>query len=345
MACGATGSALSSSSWRSCASTSTGSCSSGALTPSQANRTTRCTRRPSWWACRTTRVSVTRCRWRARSVVSVARFWRLLDEVDTVWVLGPYPHSVLLALMTICAGGGWCWACARTCRCMSAAADRTGAGCTGARTCSRGSGDCSRAATRSSSSAPSWSASTATARRAVCSRRPSRSSPSAIVDAAGEAVAARDYAGELTLLTVGRLETEKNPLLLADDAGPPAPERTQLAPAGLRRGPDARASCSERLRELGVHDRAELLGYVPIDGGLLDLYRSSHAFLHVSWTEGFPQVLVRGVRVGPAGGRDRRRRRAGGRRGRGAAGRAGRRRRRGRGIGADRRRRAAARAS
>ena len=29
----------------------------------------------------------------ARSLlISVARFWRLLDEVDTVWVLGPYPH-------------------------------------------------------------------------------------------------------------------------------------------------------------------------------------------------------------------------------------------------------------
>ena len=31
---------------------------------------------------------------------------------------------------------------------------------------------------------------------------------------------------------------------------------------------------------------------MPIDGGLLELYRTSHAFLHVSWTEGFPQVLV-----------------------------------------------------
>ena len=24
----------------------------------------------------------------------------------------------------------------------------------------------------------------------------------------------------------------------------------------------------------------------------MELYRSSHAFLHVSWTEGFPQVLI-----------------------------------------------------
>ncbi|MGH2799670.1 MAG: glycosyltransferase, partial [Thermoleophilaceae bacterium] len=46
-----------------------------------------------------------------------------------------------------------------------------------------------------------------------------------------------------------------------------------------------------RLRELGVDGAAELKGYVPVDGGLLDLYRESHVFLHVSWTEGVPQVL------------------------------------------------------
>jgi glycosyltransferase involved in cell wall biosynthesis len=30
---------------------------------------------------------------------------------------------------------------------------------------------------------------------------------------------------------------------------------------------------------------------VALHEGLLDLYRSSHVFLHVSWTEGLPQVL------------------------------------------------------
>ena len=44
--------------------------------------------------------------------------------------------------------------------------------------------------------------------------------------------------------------------------------------------------------ELGLEEHAEIRGYVPIDGGLLDLYRSSHAFLHVSLTEGVPQVLI-----------------------------------------------------
>ena len=54
----------------------------------------------------------------------------------------------------------------------------------------------------------------------------------------------------------------------------------------------------ERLRELGVADRAELLGYLPIHGGLMDRYRSVNAFLHVSWTEGMPQVLLEAFAAG-----------------------------------------------
>ena len=105
---------------------------------------------------------------------------------------------------------------------------------------------------------------------------------------AGDA-ARRSWDGERTVLSVGRLETEKNPLMLADVL-----ERLD--------GSDWRLLiCGEcplagelraRLRELGVEDRAELLGYVPIHGGLLDTYRAANAFLHVSWTEGMPQVLL-----------------------------------------------------
>lgn len=102
--------------------------------------------------------------------------------------------------------------------------------------------------------------------------------------------APRSYDGELRLLSVGRLEQEKNPLMLAD----------VLA---LLRAQDPRwrlVVCGEgslagalkaHLVELGVDDYAELVGYVPVDQGLLDLYRDSHVFLHLSWTEGLPQVL------------------------------------------------------
>jgi glycosyltransferase involved in cell wall biosynthesis len=58
------------------------------------------------------------------------------------------------------------------------------------------------------------------------------------------------------------------------------------------------AALEDRLRELGVADRAEVLGYVPFGPRLLDLYRQSHALLHVSWTEGLPQVLVEAFAAG-----------------------------------------------
>jgi glycosyltransferase involved in cell wall biosynthesis len=93
-----------------------------------------------------------------------------------------------------------------------------------------------------------------------------------------------------TVLSVGRLETEKNPLLLADVlAGLRASDpRWRLVIAG--EGP-LRGELEERLEALGVADAADLLGYVPVDAGLHDLYRSADFFLHVSWTEGLPQVL------------------------------------------------------
>src|SRR5439155_10368337 len=100
----------------------------------------------------------------------------------------------------------------------------------------------------------------------------------------------RSYDGELVALSVGRLEREKNPLLLADvlarlrERDP----RWRLVVAG--EGP-MEGELRERLRALGVEGAADVRGYVPIDGGLPELYRSSHAFLHISWTEGLPQVL------------------------------------------------------
>jgi phenylacetate-CoA ligase len=59
-----------------------------------------------------------------------------------------------------------------------------------------------------------------------------------------------------------------------------------------------RAELEERLRDLGVAERVELRGYVPYGPELLALYQDSHALLHVSWTEGFPQVLVEAFAAG-----------------------------------------------
>jgi glycosyltransferase involved in cell wall biosynthesis len=121
--------------------------------------------------------------------------------------------------------------------------------------------------------------------------------------------ASRAWNGERTVLSVGRLETEKNPLLLADVLARLMPNPAQAAePPASGHGGDWRfLICGEgpmedelrgRLRELGVEDRAELLGYLPIHGGLMDRYRSVNAFLHVSWTEGMPQVLLEAFAAG-----------------------------------------------
>lgn len=100
----------------------------------------------------------------------------------------------------------------------------------------------------------------------------------------------RRYDGELRVLSVGRLDPEKNPLMLADvlAALVERDPRWRLIVCGEGTLSDQLA---ERLRELGVEANAELRGYVPQDGGLSDLYGECQLLLHVSWTEGLPQVL------------------------------------------------------
>jgi len=114
---------------------------------------------------------------------------------------------------------------------------------------------------------------------------------------APEIALSRDYGGTLTLLAVGRLDPEKNPLILADilAALNAAEDRWRLVVCGEG---SLQEELAARLLELGVADRADLRGYVPNDQGLGDLYRSSHVFLHVSWTEGLPQVLLEALAAG-----------------------------------------------
>src|SRR4051812_44456550 len=124
--------------------------------------------------------------------------------------------------------------------------------------------------------------------------------PISLVDEADIASAdeahARVYDGDLVALSVGRLDAEKNPLLLADALAAlrRRDPRWQLVVCG---DGGLREALRARLRELGVDAHAELRGNVPFDR-LLETYRSSHALLHVSWTEGFPQVLIEAFAAG-----------------------------------------------
>ena len=104
--------------------------------------------------------------------------------------------------------------------------------------------------------------------------------------------AVRDYdADPLLMLSVGRLDPEKNPVLLADilSRALRSDPRWRLVVCGEG---TLREALVDRARELNVEDRLELRGYVPIDGGLWELYRDAHALIHVSYTEGVPQVIL-----------------------------------------------------
>ena len=106
----------------------------------------------------------------------------------------------------------------------------------------------------------------------------------------------REYDRDLVVLSVGRLDGEKNPLLLAD----------VLARLRQRSGRWRMVVCGEgalrsklenRLRALGIAEHAELRGHLEL-GRLRELYRQSHALLHVSHTEGVPQVLFEAFAAG-----------------------------------------------
>jgi glycosyltransferase involved in cell wall biosynthesis len=108
----------------------------------------------------------------------------------------------------------------------------------------------------------------------------------------------RDWTGTIDLLTVGRIDPEKNPLLLVEVMAAlerARPGRYRLRWAGV--GPLADA-VRHRAAELGLADCIELVGYVPFGPQLLALYREAHVFVHVSLTEGVPQVLVEALASG-----------------------------------------------
>jgi glycosyltransferase involved in cell wall biosynthesis len=102
----------------------------------------------------------------------------------------------------------------------------------------------------------------------------------------------RDWTAPVELLTVGRLEPEKNPFLLVDAFGRlqrERPGRYRLTWVG--RGP-LEADVRRRAEEQGLAGSIEFLSYVPFGDPLLSLYRRAHMFVHVSLSEGMPKVLI-----------------------------------------------------
>ena len=108
---------------------------------------------------------------------------------------------------------------------------------------------------------------------------------------------AKDWRGEVRLLTVGRLDPEKNPLLLLEVIAALRRSSSRWRLAVVGDGP-LRPAMERRAAELGIADAVDFLGYVPNGDALWQQYRRSHAFLHVSLTEGLPQVLFEAQAAG-----------------------------------------------
>ncbi len=224
---------------------------------------------------------------------SVRRFWRLLDEVDAVWLLGPHPLAMAFAVA----------ARLRRKRVVLGVRQdfpshmRTRHP---RRYDIRGAAQVMEAIWRGLGRlCPMVAVGPDLARR----YRGGEVLPIVISLVDDEHVTTREealtrsYEGDLTLLSVGRLDPEKNPLLLADVLARLREQepRWRLVVCG---DGTMRQELEDRVRESGNEDHADFLGYLSLDSGLRDHYRDSHMFLHVSWTEGVPQVLFESFAAG-----------------------------------------------
>lgn len=223
------------------------------------------------------------------------RFWRVLDGVDAVWLLGPHPLCLPLWAMAAVRGKGVALGVRQNTPVYMRARHP------GRRPLHLIADALDASFRLLSRLCPTVVVGPELARRYGRARRLLEISVSLVderdvVDP--DQALARPYDGELRALSVGRLETEKNPLLLADvleRLNRDGDRRWRLEVCGeghLER------ELAARLRRLGVEAEARLRGYMPLDGGLQELYRESHALLHVSWTEGVPQVLFEAFAAG-----------------------------------------------
>lgn len=225
------------------------------------------------------------------SVRTVPALWRGLAGVDVVWIFGPHPYGLLLAALALL----------RRRRVVLGVRQDTPA--------------YYRSRLRRRAAAPLL---VVVAALDLAWRGLSRFTPTTVVGAELERryggprprllpmtislVRSRDVVAppapaplgpDIELLTVGRIEPEKNPALLvaalAALAVDRAPRRWRLVWIGS--GAMAEAVRAQA-RRLGVDSALDLRGFVEPGDQLLERYREADVFVHVAVTEGVPQVLL-----------------------------------------------------
>jgi glycosyltransferase involved in cell wall biosynthesis len=227
---------------------------------------------------------------------TVLRFWRGLQLVDIVWVFGPHPFGVVLVVL---------------------AAMRRKAIVLGVRQDTLMYFRARAGRRRSSALAGVWAMDwlyrvfarrvKATVVGAEIARRYGAErtnvlnmtvSPVRLRDLQLDESETKSYEDTIEILTVGRVEPEKNPLLLVQalgDLDEHEPGRYRLAWVGTGQLTD---QVRKRAADLGLSERIDLVGFVPFGPRLLDLYRKAHVFVHVAVTEGLPQVIVEAFACG-----------------------------------------------
>lgn len=218
---------------------------------------------------------------------SMRSFWRVLGEVDTVWLFGPNPLAVLFALLAAVRGRAVVLGVRQD---YLAYVEKRHPGNARMRLAARLLDGAFKLIPRRAAVlvvGPRLAEGYAQARR-LGVMTIALSSEQDLVDPSRRS--APEPGAPLTVLSVGRLDNEKNPLILAEALALVRDELPGLRLWVCGEGPLEEA-LRERLQALGVAERARLLGFVPAGPALTGVYRESDVFLHTSLTEGVPQVL------------------------------------------------------
>ena len=224
---------------------------------------------------------------------SLRRFWRVLDGVDGCWLLGPHPYSVAFAFLAILRRKRIVLGVRQD---LPEYARTRHPGRAGVMALAWGLEGIYRLLARRFATVvvgPALREHYRSSRR-LLEIAVSLVEREQIVDPA--TAAQRSYSGEATILSVGRVDEEKNPLMLADVLARLDGEGGDWRLVVIGEG-HLEQALRDRLEELGLGDRGSLRGYVA-QGELPEVYRESHVLLLTSHTEGLPQVVLEGFAAG-----------------------------------------------
>ena len=226
-------------------------------------------------------------------VQSMRSFWRILDGVDGCWLLGPHPFSVAFALLAIVRRKGVVLGVRQDLPEYARTRHPGRRGVLAVAWMLEGS---YRLLARRCATIVVGPALRANYRRAgtLLELAVSLVSDDQIVDP--ETAAERSYSGYATILSVGRVDEEKNPLMLAEVLKELVDQKREWRLLVVGEG-TLEGALQARLDALGLGNRARLVGYVD-QSALPAVYRESHFLLLTSHTEGLPQVILEAFAAG-----------------------------------------------